>query len=385
MCARDSNCLLVVVDRAQKDTFSTVEWAKKIKPRAYGRRLVALNDLVFEWDPKRLKSDSNPGYGVAVGRVVDPHGATLTVEWRDGETTTIKRCNVRPAPKVDSKHGQKCVMNYTPTGVVLRKPKKTKRKAQNNATSGAKKSPAPNTPKKKKQKTSRSKSPAPSTPKKTAAARKAPSPRWKQRVVKQKKLRCTWTFSEDGENPTKTKALLPGPLFDCVFKRIVLVRGEDKKDKTKFVMEADGKSRSKCHFRAPTNAEFEREHHLLEAEKEKAQKEKAEKEEAQKEKAEKEEAEKEQRDAKKVAQKWGRFKNMPSLPAGVLRRLKPALVEADVDMNKHPALYYKFIERVAQKYVHDRGDREQDMHEDRDAKCREAIEVILCTHPHGLS
>ena len=97
--------MLVVVDRVQKDTFSTVEWAKKIKPRAYGRRLVALNDLVFEWDPKRLKSDSNPGYGVAVGRVVDPHGATLTVEWRDGETTTIARSNVRPAPRVNSKHG----------------------------------------------------------------------------------------------------------------------------------------------------------------------------------------------------------------------------------------------------------------------------------------
>ena len=55
---------------------------------------------MFEWDPAEYKNEKNPGWGPCAGRVLDPFGETLTIEWADDETTTIGRRHCRRAPNV---------------------------------------------------------------------------------------------------------------------------------------------------------------------------------------------------------------------------------------------------------------------------------------------
>ena len=277
MCNSNFLLLCALLCRAVEDTYSTAEWAKKKRTRGYGRRLVAKDDIVFEWDPKRLKSGSNPGYGVAVGRVIDPHGATLEVEWRDGERGFIERTKVRPAPKVGTVHDDKRVVDYTPTGVVLEEESESKDGESNGRKikkrrGGKKRGTSKKRGSKKKQ--SEQEQEPPSSPanedsdsdedyKPPKKKSKTPSPtKWKQRAVRAKPKRYNWRFTEDGEKEENTSVLLPGPVYDCVFKRIVLDQGEDTTDKSNILLE-DETTRSKMHLRAVTTAEFERENTLL--------------------------------------------------------------------------------------------------------------------------
>ena len=76
---------------------------------------------VFEWDPDEHKDAHNPGYGSCVGKVVKPHGDTITTEWCDGETDIILRTNVRLAIPPKGRWKEYIVDKYTASGVILKK------------------------------------------------------------------------------------------------------------------------------------------------------------------------------------------------------------------------------------------------------------------------
>ena len=53
---------------------------------------------VLEWDPDEHGGDGNPGYGPCAGKVVDPFGKELRVQWADGEASGILRKDVWVTP-----------------------------------------------------------------------------------------------------------------------------------------------------------------------------------------------------------------------------------------------------------------------------------------------
>ena len=142
---------------------STTEWAKVSRPTK--PKQLGPNQIVFEYDP----DEYDGGYGPACGTVIHPFGADLRVEWFDGETTGIKRTDVRVArqPGTDFTFDGEVynVDRYTNSGVILRL--KQKQKTQQNTRTRSKRAAAKqNKPANKKQK-----KPAAAKPKKAAAAK----------------------------------------------------------------------------------------------------------------------------------------------------------------------------------------------------------------------
>ena len=71
---------------------SPVELSKIVKPRTFPKGLVAKDQIIFEYDPKTLRNETNPvGVGKSFGIVVDPYGASLSVLFYEKNKKKKKR------------------------------------------------------------------------------------------------------------------------------------------------------------------------------------------------------------------------------------------------------------------------------------------------------
>ena len=418
---------------------STTEWAKVSRPTK--PKQLGPNQIVFEYDP----DEYDGGYGPACGTVIHPFGADLRVEWFDGETTGIKRTDVRVArqPGTDFTFDGEVynVDRYTNSGVILRL--KQKQKTQQNTRTRSKRAAAKqNKPANKKQK-----KPAAAKPKKAAAAKQTkkaaaanknkpaaaankrkPSARNKRKrtgaaaknadqqtgaaksrrrvansmTVRKRKqtaartnagknaasskvpvVEVTYKYVDphDGRTATETTVTVPGFAFDTVFKKTVYVLGVSEDPAYFYLDDDDHPRRSRCHLRACTNAESA-EAALAQLEKEQDEKTNvADKKEAAVEAAVEQEAAAAVVDQHQAPTSWKPCKNHPPLQPDCQQLMMDAL--KSVVTEDTPETYYPFVERVAKVYIGSRRVHpDDDLHADRDHALYCAIRVSFSVVLH---
>jgi len=87
--------------------------------------------------PADYKTNNNPGFGPCAGKIDDPFGGILQVEWADNQRLAIHRTQCRvalPDGATVSDNGKQFTIHYTATGVILRPvqttPSKTPKKGK---------------------------------------------------------------------------------------------------------------------------------------------------------------------------------------------------------------------------------------------------------------
>ena len=115
---------------------------KNCRPKVFPKGLVQTAQIVYEYNPKELKSAANPfGVGKSFGQVADPFGDTLQVKfWGSKSPEAIAKKHCRMAPVVgtqvllENTHYE--LTKYSAKGAAL---KPSKRKAADAAPKAKKK------------------------------------------------------------------------------------------------------------------------------------------------------------------------------------------------------------------------------------------------------
>ena len=308
--------------------------------------MVAKDSWVWEFDPATHQTKDNPGYGPCAGKVVDPYGATLLVEWADGQTLSIPRTMCRqamPEGTVFLHDGVESAISYTTTGVVLKKAA-TAKKGKKKRKAAAKKRISP-----KKRKVVG----ATGVEKKAATAKKG-----KKKSSSPKKTKATkrfkWRYIDPiSDKSVETTVAIPGLAFDTVFQKVITVHAYIKTGG--YVRLADGSKRNTKHVRALTIKETEKYSST---------------------------SDDDEAAGADIGADWAPLTNVPALDVRVQSRLSECIGQFD---NKAEPLYHLFVERVAKVYINEcnkqADDSDSGMHADRESICHQACERVMSQIP----